>query len=165
MHFNCCFTKCTDVLWVLHRIYALSSTDMNLFCVWQNSSISTHSQQYSEKSVYLRTGLCVGFLLILGLGLFLGRRKYFSEAVIQVWVGYIESQLWLCHTCLLCHESELMSTLPGAGEETWYKPTSPALLLSSWALPVLSLTFSMIRKEALVSCHYTQRFSCARLSP
>ncbi|XP_042737627.1 hepatitis A virus cellular receptor 1 homolog isoform X3 [Lagopus leucura] len=39
-----------------------------------NSSISTHSQQYSEKSVYLRTGLCVGFLLILGLGLFLGRR-------------------------------------------------------------------------------------------
>ncbi|XP_048816970.1 hepatitis A virus cellular receptor 1 homolog isoform X2 [Lagopus muta] len=40
----------------------------------QNSSISTHSQQYSEKSVYLRTGLCVGFLLILGLGLFLGRR-------------------------------------------------------------------------------------------
>ncbi|XP_031454080.1 hepatitis A virus cellular receptor 2 homolog isoform X3 [Phasianus colchicus] len=39
-----------------------------------NSSISTHSQQYSEKNVYLRTGLCVGFLLILVLGLFLGRR-------------------------------------------------------------------------------------------
>uniref|UniRef100_A0A8C3LDA5 Ig-like domain-containing protein n=1 Tax=Chrysolophus pictus TaxID=9089 RepID=A0A8C3LDA5_CHRPC len=39
-----------------------------------NSSISTHSQHYSEKNVYLRTGLCVGFLLILVLGLFLGRR-------------------------------------------------------------------------------------------
>ncbi|XP_031411570.1 hepatitis A virus cellular receptor 2 isoform X4 [Meleagris gallopavo] len=39
-----------------------------------NSSVSTHSQQYSENSVYLRTGLCVGFLLILLLCLFLGRR-------------------------------------------------------------------------------------------
>uniref|UniRef100_A0A8C2T410 Hepatitis A virus cellular receptor 1 homolog n=1 Tax=Coturnix japonica TaxID=93934 RepID=A0A8C2T410_COTJA len=40
----------------------------------QNTSISTYSQQYSEKSVYLRTGLCVAFLVILALGLFLGRR-------------------------------------------------------------------------------------------
>ncbi|XP_072204456.1 hepatitis A virus cellular receptor 2 homolog isoform X3 [Excalfactoria chinensis] len=40
----------------------------------KNSSISTHSQQYSEKSVYLRIGLCVAFLVILALGLFLGRR-------------------------------------------------------------------------------------------
>ncbi|NP_001292508.1 hepatitis A virus cellular receptor 2 isoform 2 precursor [Gallus gallus] len=40
----------------------------------QNSSISTHSQQYSEKTVYLRTGLCVAFLVILVVGLFLGRR-------------------------------------------------------------------------------------------
>ncbi|XP_021266238.1 hepatitis A virus cellular receptor 2 isoform X2 [Numida meleagris] len=40
----------------------------------QNSSISTHSQQYSEKGVYLRIGLCVAFLVILVLGLFLGRR-------------------------------------------------------------------------------------------
>ncbi|XP_021266240.1 hepatitis A virus cellular receptor 2 isoform X4 [Numida meleagris] len=39
-----------------------------------NSSISTHSQQYSEKGVYLRIGLCVAFLVILVLGLFLGRR-------------------------------------------------------------------------------------------
>lgn len=39
-----------------------------------NSSISTHSQQYSEKTVYLRTGLCVAFLVILVVGLFLGRR-------------------------------------------------------------------------------------------
>ncbi|XP_032303303.1 hepatitis A virus cellular receptor 1 homolog isoform X5 [Coturnix japonica] len=39
-----------------------------------NTSISTYSQQYSEKSVYLRTGLCVAFLVILALGLFLGRR-------------------------------------------------------------------------------------------
>ncbi|XP_046782915.1 hepatitis A virus cellular receptor 2 isoform X2 [Gallus gallus] len=38
-----------------------------------NSSISTHSQQYSEKTVYLRTGLCVAFLVILVVGLFLGR--------------------------------------------------------------------------------------------
>uniref|UniRef100_A0A8C9FX68 Ig-like domain-containing protein n=1 Tax=Pavo cristatus TaxID=9049 RepID=A0A8C9FX68_PAVCR len=50
----------------------------------QNSSVSTHSQQYSENSLYLRTGLCVAFLVILVLGLFLGRRKYFSEVVIQV---------------------------------------------------------------------------------
>ncbi|NXI74261.1 HAVR1 protein, partial [Anseranas semipalmata] len=37
----------------------------------QNVSISVHRQQYSEKEVYIRTGLCVVFLVILVLGLFL----------------------------------------------------------------------------------------------
>ncbi|NXC39937.1 HAVR1 protein, partial [Penelope pileata] len=37
----------------------------------QNASVSIHSLQHSGKGVYLKTGLCVAFLVILVLGLFL----------------------------------------------------------------------------------------------
>ncbi|XP_035415568.1 hepatitis A virus cellular receptor 2-like isoform X2 [Cygnus atratus] len=40
----------------------------------QNASIPVHSQQHSEGAVYISAGVCVVFLVILVLGLLLGRR-------------------------------------------------------------------------------------------
>uniref|UniRef100_A0A8B9I9U8 Ig-like domain-containing protein n=1 Tax=Anser brachyrhynchus TaxID=132585 RepID=A0A8B9I9U8_9AVES len=60
----------------------------------QNASIPVHSQQRSEGAVYICAGVCVVFLVILVLGLLLGRRKYFLEVVIQRWAGYVKSQPW-----------------------------------------------------------------------
>ncbi|XP_040429221.1 hepatitis A virus cellular receptor 2 isoform X2 [Cygnus olor] len=44
----------------------------------QNASIPVHSQQHSEGAVYISTGVCVVFLVILILGLLLGRRYLYN---------------------------------------------------------------------------------------
>lgn len=102
-----------------------------LICfVWQNESIPVHSQQHSEGAVYIGAGVCVVFLVVLVLGLLLGRRKYFLEVVIQQWAGYVKSQpwempyissvswgqadvsAWLCCSCLPGSPAQCLGQLP-----------------------------------------------------
>uniref|UniRef100_A0A8C3PRW2 Ig-like domain-containing protein n=1 Tax=Calidris pygmaea TaxID=425635 RepID=A0A8C3PRW2_9CHAR len=74
----------------------------------QNPSVSRPRQQYSENWLYIGIGLCVVLLVILFLSLFIIRRKYFSQVVIQV--GWVPEIAGVAHaTCLLLQGSELTS--------------------------------------------------------